>query len=59
MTVEEKIAVESVFRSQHGRFCGSHTDEMITHGRVGAILWLSNTKEINGLQHLAVEKLLP
>jgi len=31
-------------------------DELITQGRVGSILWLTDVKEINRLQHLAVEK---
>ncbi|HEY1987240.1 MAG TPA: beta-glucosidase BglX [Terracidiphilus sp.] len=31
-------------------------DELITQGRVGSILWLIDVKEINRLQHLAVDK---
>jgi beta-glucosidase len=31
-------------------------DDLITQGRVGSILWLIDVKEINRLQHLAVEK---
>jgi beta-glucosidase len=31
-------------------------DELITKGRVGSILWLIDVREINRLQHLAVEK---
>src|SRR5579883_3258533 len=31
-------------------------DQMIAEGRVGSILWLNDVKEINRLQHLAVEK---
>jgi beta-glucosidase len=30
-------------------------DDLITQGRVGSILWLIDVKEINRLQHLAVE----
>jgi beta-glucosidase len=30
-------------------------DELITQGKVGSILWLNDAKEINRLQHLAVE----
>ncbi len=31
-------------------------DELITQGKVGSVLWLIDVKEINRLQHLAVEK---
>src|ERR1700721_609150 len=31
-------------------------DELILQGKVGSILWLNDVKEINRLQHLAVEK---
>src|SRR5271163_2867901 len=31
-------------------------DELILQGKVGSVLWLNNVKEINRLQHLAVEK---
>lgn len=31
-------------------------DELITKGEVGSVLWLIDVKEINRLQHLAVEK---
>ena len=31
-------------------------DDLITQGKVGSILWLIDVKEINRLQHLAVEK---
>jgi beta-glucosidase len=31
-------------------------DELIIQGKVGSVLWLSDVKEINRLQHLAVEK---
>jgi beta-glucosidase len=31
-------------------------DALITEGRVGSVLWLNDVKEINRLQHLAVEK---
>ncbi len=31
-------------------------DELIAQGRVGSILWLTDAKEINRLQHIAVEK---
>ncbi|HET6206833.1 MAG TPA: beta-glucosidase BglX [Terracidiphilus sp.] len=31
-------------------------DDLITQGKVGSILWLIDVKEINRLQHMAVEK---
>ena len=31
-------------------------DELITQGKVGSVLWLIDVKEINRLQHIAVEK---
>jgi beta-glucosidase len=31
-------------------------DDLITQGKIGSILWLIDVKEINRLQHLAVEK---
>src|ERR1700721_1723622 len=31
-------------------------DELIIQGKVGSVLWLNDVKEINRLQHLAVEK---
>ncbi len=37
-------------------FAVSTSDSDIIHGRVGAILWLANSKEINRMQHLAVEQ---
>lgn len=57
MTVEEKagqlnqvsgIPMDGVFKQK--------PDEAIKKGQVGSVLWLFDTKEINRLQHLAVEK---
>lgn len=31
-------------------------DDLIAQGRVGSILWLTDVKEINRLQHIAIEK---
>jgi beta-glucosidase len=57
MTVEEKIGQLNLSSGVNlGGFVPPATDQMITQGKVGAILWLSNTKEINRLQRLAVEK---
>jgi beta-glucosidase len=35
---------------------GGKPDDAIAAGRVGSILWLVDTKELNRLQHIAVEK---
>ena len=57
MTVEEKAGQmnqsSGVVMPMLG---GTKPDELITQGRVGSILWLIDVKEINRLQHLAVEK---
>jgi beta-glucosidase len=38
-------------------FLGSQKpDDLIAQGRVGSVLWLTDVKEINRLQHIAVEK---
>ncbi len=39
-----------------GGFVTAASDTDIIHGRVGAILWLADPKEMNRMQHLAVEK---
>lgn len=57
MTLDEKIgqlnqAAGIVIPGISGR----KPDDAITQGKVGSILWLNDVKEINRLQHLAVEK---
>ena len=38
-------------------FLGSEKpDDLISQGKVGSVLWLIDVKEINRLQHIAVEK---
>ena len=57
MTLEEKIG--QLYLSAGvglGGFVTAASDSDIIHGRVGAILWLANPKEMNRMQHLAVEK---
>jgi beta-glucosidase len=57
MTLEEKIG--QLYLSAGvalGGFVAAASDSDISHGRVGAILWLANPKEMNRMQHLAVEK---
>jgi beta-glucosidase len=63
MTLEEKVGQlnqsSGVVQSSGVTIPGLATekpDEIITEGKVGSILWLSDTKEITRLQHLAVEK---
>ena len=57
MTVEEKVGQlnQSAGISMPGLVEGK-PDDLITQGKVGSILWLIDVKEINRLQHLAVEK---
>ncbi len=56
MTVDEKVGQmnESAGREMPG--LGDKPDPLIAEGRVGSILWLTDVKEINRLQHIAVEK---
>ncbi|HKN57372.1 MAG TPA: beta-glucosidase BglX [Gemmatimonadaceae bacterium] len=57
MTLEEKIGQLNLAAGVGlGGFITAASDDDITHGRVGAILWLADPKEINRMQHLAVEK---
>jgi beta-glucosidase len=57
MTVEEKVGQMNQSSGVVMPMLGSNKpDELITQGRVGSILWLIDVKEINRLQHLAVEK---
>ncbi|HKE90407.1 MAG TPA: beta-glucosidase BglX [Gemmatimonadales bacterium] len=57
MTLQEKIG--QLYLSAGvalGGFVTMASDSDIIGGRVGAILWLANPKEMNRMQHLAVEK---
>ncbi|HEX9107287.1 MAG TPA: beta-glucosidase BglX [Longimicrobiales bacterium] len=57
MTLEEKVGQLNLAAGLGpGGFAKGATDEEIAGGRVGAILWLANTKEIDRMQHIAVEK---
>jgi beta-glucosidase len=57
MTLEEKIGqmnqASGVVMPMLG---GEKPDDLIARGGVGSILWLIDVKEINRLQHIAVEK---
>lgn len=57
MTVEEKVGQmnQSAGITMPG-LGGGKPDVLIEKGGVGSILWLTDVKEINRLQHLAVEK---
>src|SRR6266568_1314573 len=57
MTVDEKVGQmnQSAGIVMPGLASGK-PDELITQGKVGSVLWLIDVKEINRLQHLAVEK---
>ena len=57
MTVEEKVGQMNQSAGVVIPGLGSgKPDDLITQGKVGSVLWLIDVKEINRLQHLAVEK---
>jgi hypothetical protein len=57
MTVEEKIGqMNQVSGVQMPGMGSEKPDDAIAKGQVGSVLWLINVKELNRLQHLAVEK---
>jgi len=60
MTLDEKVGqlnqAAGIQLSLPGGDKLDKPDELIAQGRVGSILWLVDSKEINRLQHLAVEK---
>ena len=57
MNLDEKIGQMNQSSGVVMPFLGSHKpDDLIVQGKVGSILWLIDVKEINRLQHLAVEK---
>ena len=57
MTVEEKAGQlnQAPGRVMHG-LGNDKPDAFIEHGKVGSVLWQFEVKEINRLQHIAVEK---
>ena len=57
MTVEEKVGqlTQSAGIEMPG-FVSGKPDDPVAQGKVGSILWLIDVKEINRLQHIAVEK---
>ena len=57
MTVDEKVGQMNQSSGVVMPMLGSSKpDDLIIQGRVGSILWLIDVKEINRLQHLAVDK---
>lgn len=57
MTVEEKVGQLNQASGVQMPMLGTEKpDEWIAQGKVGSILWLIDVKEINRLQHIAVEK---
>ncbi len=56
MTVDEKVGQMNESAGIKMPGLGDKPDALIAQGRVGSILWLSDVKEINRLQHIAVEK---
>lgn len=57
MTIDEKVGQLNQSSGVVMPMLGSQKpDDLITQGKVGSILWLIDVKEINRLQHLAVEK---
>jgi beta-glucosidase len=59
MTVEEKVGQMTQYPGIEIPELGSGSgkpDDAIVKGDVGSLVWLNDTKEINRLEHLAVEK---
>ena len=57
MTLDEKVGQLNQSSGVVMPMLGSQKpDDLITLGKVGSIIWLIDVKEINRLQHLAVEK---
>lgn len=57
MTLDEKVGQLNQSSGVQMPLLGNEKpDELVAQGRVGSILWLIDVKEINRLQHLAVEK---
>src|SRR5579863_9593623 len=57
MTVDEKVGQMTQSAGVVMPMLGSQKpDDLITQGRVGSVLWLIDVKEMNRLQHLAVDK---
>ena len=57
MTLDEKVGQMNESSGVQMPMLGNEKpDDLIAQGRVGSILWLIDVKEINRLQHIAVDK---
>ncbi len=57
MNIDEKVGQLNQAAGVVMPMLGSEKpDDLITQGKVGSVLWLTDVKEINRLQHLAMEK---
>ena len=57
MNIDEKVGQLNQAAGVVMPMLGSEKpDELIVQGKVGSVLWLTDVKEINRLQHLAMEK---
>jgi beta-glucosidase len=57
MTVDEKVGQLNQSSGVMMPMLGNEKpDDLISQGKVGSVLWLIDVKEINRLQHIAVEK---
>jgi beta-glucosidase len=57
MTLDEKVGqLDQAAGVTFPGMKGDNLDELITQGKVGSVLWLTDVNQINRLQHLAVDK---
>ncbi|HWE85605.1 MAG TPA: beta-glucosidase BglX [Terracidiphilus sp.] len=57
MTLDEKVGQMNESSGVQMPMLGSDKpDDLIAHGRVGSVLWLIDVKQINRLQHIAVDQ---
>jgi beta-glucosidase len=57
MTLDEKVGqLNQASGAKVSAQDSEERDDLIAHGKVGSVLWLSDVREINRLQHVAVER---
>jgi beta-glucosidase len=57
MTVDEKVGqLNQVSGIVDAKAVNDRPDDLIAQGKVGSVLWITDVKEINRLQHLAVDQ---
>jgi beta-glucosidase len=57
MTVDEKVGqLNQVSGIVDAKAANDRPDDLIAQGKVGSVLWITDVKEINRLQHLAVDQ---